>query len=86
MALAASAQAATRDQKLKLMDTAIAVATELAMRPDLAHLFLYKAQWALEERDYDLARRHVKFAESTYRDLGMDHWLGDVRRIKEFTH
>lgn len=86
MALAASAHAATRDQKLKFMDMAVAVATELAMRPDLAHLYLYKAQWALDSHDHDAARRHIDYAETTYRDLGMDHWLGEVRRIKEMTH
>ena len=56
-------------------DDALALATELGMRPLIAHchLGLGKAYWRTDKREQ--AREHLSSATTMYRDMGMTDWI-----------
>jgi len=64
------------------LNSAIAVAKELSMLPDLAHLYVHKGRVALRGGERLVGLDYVETADSMYMDLKMTHWAGDARLLR----
>ena len=63
----------------------LALATELDMRPVIAHCHLGLGKLYRRTDKREQAQEHLSTAMTMYREMGMTYWLEQVQReIKEF--
>jgi hypothetical protein len=60
---------------------AMTLATELGMRPLIAHCHLGLGRLAGRTGDGEKARHHLTTAAAMYRDMGMDFWLAQAESV-----
>jgi DNA-binding NtrC family response regulator/tetratricopeptide (TPR) repeat protein len=62
---------------------AVALASELGMRPLVAHCHLGLGRLTGRTGECEKARRHLTTAATLYRDMGMDFWLRQAEAVLE---
>jgi tetratricopeptide (TPR) repeat protein len=60
---------------------ALALASELGMRPTMAHCHLGLGRLAGQTGDAEKARMHLTTAAAMYRDMGMEFWLAQAESV-----
>ena len=58
---------------------ALALATELGMRPLVAHCHFGLAKFYRQSNQREQARENLTTATSMYREMGMQFWLGQAK-------
>jgi len=64
-----------RDEASKYWRQSLELATDLGMRPELAHAHLGLARLLRDADAHEEAREHLATATTMYREMGMPYWL-----------